>query len=333
MGIRRLAGAAIAIVAAGRCLWRLCASTSSAACSPLVGAGGAAPLTTACFAAKPRARRRPEPQASAPKPAAVSVAAVTRADYPVFIDGARPGPGLEHGDGAHARRRPDRQDRLQGRPDGQGGRSARRRSIRAPFQAALDQAKAKKAQDEATLANAKLDLQRYSTLAKQSFATQQQLDTQNALVNQLHRAASPPTPRRSTRPRCSSTTRRSPRRSPAASASAWSTKAISSTRRSRPASSPSPRSSRSRSSSPRRRTTCRRIIRGARRRRAARSRSRTSDGATLLATGKLTVIDNQVDAADRHDPAQGRVRQRGPRAVARPGGRPCGCASRSRRTR
>ncbi len=54
-----------------------------------------------------------------------------------------------------------------------------------PFQAALDQAVAKKAQDEATLANAKLDLARYSTLAKQNFATQQQLDTQNALVNQL----------------------------------------------------------------------------------------------------------------------------------------------------
>ncbi len=54
-----------------------------------------------------------------------------------------------------------------------------------PFQAVLDQAVAKKAQDEATLANAKLDLQRYATLAKQDFATKQQLDTQNALVNQL----------------------------------------------------------------------------------------------------------------------------------------------------
>jgi multidrug efflux system membrane fusion protein len=54
-----------------------------------------------------------------------------------------------------------------------------------PFQAALDQSAAKKAQDEATLANAKLDLARYATLAKQNFATEQQLDTQNALVNQL----------------------------------------------------------------------------------------------------------------------------------------------------
>jgi membrane fusion protein, multidrug efflux system len=54
-----------------------------------------------------------------------------------------------------------------------------------PFRAALDQAVAKKAQDDATLANAKLDLARYSTLAKQDFATKQQLDTQNALVLQL----------------------------------------------------------------------------------------------------------------------------------------------------
>jgi membrane fusion protein, multidrug efflux system len=53
-----------------------------------------------------------------------------------------------------------------------------------PYQAALDQAIAKKAQDDATLNNAKLDLQRYSTLAKQEFASQQQLDTQIAAVAQ-----------------------------------------------------------------------------------------------------------------------------------------------------
>src|SRR5271157_5947274 len=53
-----------------------------------------------------------------------------------------------------------------------------------PFQATLDQAVAKKAQDEANLANAKLDQARYATLAKQDFATRQQLDTQNALVLQ-----------------------------------------------------------------------------------------------------------------------------------------------------
>src|SRR4030088_960173 len=43
-----------------------------------------------------------------------------------------------------------------------------------PFQAALDQAKAKKAQDAANLANANLDLQRYTKLGE--FATRQQTD-------------------------------------------------------------------------------------------------------------------------------------------------------------
>jgi multidrug efflux system membrane fusion protein len=54
-----------------------------------------------------------------------------------------------------------------------------------PYQAALDQARAKKAQDEATLKNAQLDLKRYSTLAQQEYAPRQQLDTQQATVEQL----------------------------------------------------------------------------------------------------------------------------------------------------
>lgn len=53
-----------------------------------------------------------------------------------------------------------------------------------PYKAAVDQAAAKKAQDQATLHNAELDLQRYSTLAKQAFASRQQLDTQTAAVAQ-----------------------------------------------------------------------------------------------------------------------------------------------------
>lgn len=55
-----------------------------------------------------------------------------------------------------------------------------------PYQAALDQAVAKKTQDEASLRNAQLDLARYSTLAQQSFASRQQLDTQQASVDQLN---------------------------------------------------------------------------------------------------------------------------------------------------
>jgi membrane fusion protein, multidrug efflux system len=52
-----------------------------------------------------------------------------------------------------------------------------------PYQAALDQAKAKKAQDEANIANANLDLQRFTKLGE--FATRQQTDTQRSTVAQL----------------------------------------------------------------------------------------------------------------------------------------------------
>lgn len=53
-----------------------------------------------------------------------------------------------------------------------------------PYQAALDQAQAKKSQDEASLANAKLDLARYAKLAQTNYTTQQQADTQKAVVAQ-----------------------------------------------------------------------------------------------------------------------------------------------------
>jgi membrane fusion protein, multidrug efflux system len=53
------------------------------------------------------------------------------------------------------------------------------------YQAALDQAVAKKALDEATLANAKVDRARYTNLVKSNAIAPQQLDTQRALVAQL----------------------------------------------------------------------------------------------------------------------------------------------------
>jgi membrane fusion protein, multidrug efflux system len=53
------------------------------------------------------------------------------------------------------------------------------------YQAALDSAVAKKAQDEATLANAKIDLARYQKLVENDSTSVQQRDTQKALVAQL----------------------------------------------------------------------------------------------------------------------------------------------------
>ena len=53
------------------------------------------------------------------------------------------------------------------------------------YQAQYDQTVAKKAQDEAQLANARLDLERYTRLAQTNAINKQQLDTQRALVKQL----------------------------------------------------------------------------------------------------------------------------------------------------
>ena len=53
-----------------------------------------------------------------------------------------------------------------------------------PYQAILDAALAKKQQNQALLANAQADLQRYTSLARQDFASRQQLETQQSMVKQ-----------------------------------------------------------------------------------------------------------------------------------------------------
>ena len=54
-----------------------------------------------------------------------------------------------------------------------------------PYQAALDQANAQRAEDAAQLQSAQLDLERYQHLAKSQFAPVQQVDDQQATVNKL----------------------------------------------------------------------------------------------------------------------------------------------------
>jgi multidrug efflux system membrane fusion protein len=56
------------------------------------------------------------------------------------------------------------------------------------YQAQLEQAGAKRAQDEALLANARRDLARYSALLRNEYATRQQVDTTQAQVHQLEAA-------------------------------------------------------------------------------------------------------------------------------------------------
>jgi multidrug efflux system membrane fusion protein len=57
-----------------------------------------------------------------------------------------------------------------------------------PYAALLQEAEADKARDEALLANARLDLNRYSTLANKEFASRQSVDTQQAQVAQYQAA-------------------------------------------------------------------------------------------------------------------------------------------------
>lgn len=54
-----------------------------------------------------------------------------------------------------------------------------------PFQVQLEQAEGQLARDQAQLANAKLDLQRYTALVEQGVITRQQFDTQAATVRQF----------------------------------------------------------------------------------------------------------------------------------------------------
>src|SRR5437868_9279765 len=112
----------------------------------------------------------------------VSIAPVQKADFPVYLTGLGTVQGFNT---VQVRTRVDGQiDKIaftEGQIVKQGDLLAE--IDPRPFQAALDQAKAKKVQDEANLANANLDLQRYTKLGE--FATRQQTDTQRSTVAQL----------------------------------------------------------------------------------------------------------------------------------------------------
>jgi membrane fusion protein, multidrug efflux system len=123
-------------------------------------------------------------QAAGPAPIVVTVTPVKRADFPVVLQSIGQ---VQAYNTVLVRARVDGQIMKIGFNEGQ---MVKQGDLLAqidarPFQAALEQAAAKKSQDEANLANAKLDLARFATLAKQDFATKQQLDTQNAMVLQL----------------------------------------------------------------------------------------------------------------------------------------------------
>ncbi len=122
-------------------------------------------------------------KAAARRPAIpVSMSAVEKTDFPVYLTGLGT---VQAFNTVVVRTRVDGQiDKIAF----QEGQTVKQGDLLAeidprPFQATLDQAKAKKVQDEANLANANLDLQRYTKLGE--FATRQQTDTQRSTVAQL----------------------------------------------------------------------------------------------------------------------------------------------------
>jgi membrane fusion protein, multidrug efflux system len=121
-------------------------------------------------------------EASAPIP--VDVASVTRRDVPVYLTGLGTVQALNT---VTVTSRVDGQLQKVAFKEGQDVKAG---DVLAqidprPFKATLDEAIAKKAQDQAQLKNSERDLQRFQTLYAKGFATNQQIATQQAQANQL----------------------------------------------------------------------------------------------------------------------------------------------------
>jgi multidrug efflux system membrane fusion protein len=133
---------------------------------------------------RPDAAESAQKSSSSPRvtPVRVTIAPVEKADFPVYLTGLGTVQGFNT---VVVRTRVDGQiDKIafkEGQLVNEGDLLAE--IDPRPYQAALDQAKAKKAQDQANLANANLDLQRFTKLGE--FATRQQTDTQRSTVAQL----------------------------------------------------------------------------------------------------------------------------------------------------
>ena len=119
-----------------------------------------------------------------PAPVAVDVAAVQRADVPVYLEGLGTVQAFYT-------------VTVTARVDGQIEKVAFKEGQHVskgdllvqidprPYQAALGVAQATRAKDEALLANARLDMERYEQLAPEELASKQTVDTQRALIAQL----------------------------------------------------------------------------------------------------------------------------------------------------
>jgi multidrug efflux system membrane fusion protein len=150
--IFRTAGVAVVILAAGIALWR---------------------------------RSEPPPRAaSGPPPVPVTVASVARRDVPIFLQGLGT---VQAWNTIAIRSQIDGKLQSVNFTEGQEVHKGDTLAVIDPraLQAALDQAVAKKAQDQAQLTSAQKDLERFKTLVLKNAETQQNVDSQQAKVDQF----------------------------------------------------------------------------------------------------------------------------------------------------
>lgn len=171
--LRRALGVGLALAVMGGTVWGV-VSWSGRRSAPVGADEGAPPGPPGMTAGRRAARTGPVP---------VLAATAATADVPVYFDGVGTARALNS-------------VTVRSQVDGkllklnfEEGQTVRKGEVLAEidptiYQAQYDQAVAKKAQDEALLANAKIDLERYERLAKSNATSQQQADTQRATVAQ-----------------------------------------------------------------------------------------------------------------------------------------------------
>jgi len=150
----------------------------------LVLAAGAIALVVVVFAVWRGRARSPAPRDRAARVVSVVTVPARNGDMPVYLDGLGTVTAIST---VTVRSRVDGQLVSLGYREGQ---LVRQGDLLAqidprPFQVALQQQEGQYAKDEAALKNARLDLRRYEALIAQDAVPRQQLDTQQATVNQL----------------------------------------------------------------------------------------------------------------------------------------------------
>jgi len=131
-----------------------------------------------------RAAAAPEIKASSPPPVAVTVTDVKTSDVPIYLEGLGTVQASET-----VAVRPQLDGTLVSLNFKQGDEVRKGDTLAQldprPLQAALDQAKARKVEDQAQLIAAQKDLERFKKLAARDFETQQNVDQQQGKVDQL----------------------------------------------------------------------------------------------------------------------------------------------------